>query len=133
VAKVFLNPNRGGQSFSTPAGSIKETAAQSALCPSPLAPAGVLAATGNNGLSGAGAGTGGSGARTSPFSGELVESSSTGSLSSSVAEQTQHQQDLVLRLKVSSVYWLYSSCMPQLCLFCSVVNIACVYYFWQMI
>lgn len=108
MAKVFLNPNRGGQSFSTPAGSIKETAAQSALCPSPLAPAGVLAATGNNGFNGTGAGTGGSGARTSPFSGELVESSSTGSLSSSVAEQTQHQQDLVLRLKVSHFLRCYA-------------------------
>lgn len=104
---MFLNPNRGGQSFSTPAGSVKETAAQSALCPSPLAPAGVLAATGNNGLGG----TGGSATRTSPFSGELVESSSTGSLSSSVAEQTQHQQDLVLRLKVSNIWSCFVLCI----------------------
>lgn len=116
VAKVFLNPSRGFAnpattlnknnannvstlSFSTPMGSVKDTPA-GVQCPTPLAPAGVLANS-NNATNASTAG-----ARSSPLNetgGDSPSGQSTVVTAVVDHAQTQHEQDLVLKLKVNFV------------------------------
>ena len=116
VAKVFLNPSRGFAnpatalnknnpnnastlSFSTPMGSVKDTPA-GVQCPTPLAPAGVLANS-NNATNATTAG-----ARSSPLNetgGDSPSGQSTVVTALVDHAQTQHEQDLVLKLKVCVV------------------------------
>ncbi len=115
VAKVFLNPSRGFTntapalnknnannvstlSFSTPMGSVKDTPA-GVQCPTPLAPAGVLA----NSTNATNTITAGAGARTSPVNeptGESPSGQSTVVTALVEPAQSLHEQDLVLKLKV---------------------------------
>ena len=119
VAKVFLNPSRGFAnpatalnknnannastlSFSTPLGSVKDTPA-GVQCPTPLAPAGVLANS-NNATNATNATT--AGARSSPLNetgGDSPSGQSTVVTALVDLAQTQHEQDLVLKLKVCVV------------------------------
>jgi len=123
VAKVFLNPSRGFTntasalsknnannastlSFSTPMGSVKDTPA-GVQCPTPLAPAGVLANSTNTATNATNTATATAGARSSPVNeptGESPSGQSTVVTALVDHAQAQHQQDLVLKLKVILVF-----------------------------
>ncbi len=119
VAKVFLNPSRGFTntasalsknnannastlSLSTPMGSVKDTPA-GVQCPTPLAPAGVLANSTNTTNTATNATSASAGASSSPVNeptGESPSGQSTVVTALVDHAQAQHQQDLVLKLKV---------------------------------